>query len=157
MKRNLTGADLISFKDNYDWQHAFYEAANGDCKSYDEIGPIQHVEEVIACDEGENDGAEWIAIVKLVPETSLHKNITENGPFAIIVAGCDYTGWDCQASGYIEYHESLEVALTDLTPEQASRLGYPHDANKTKIVSEPEKLKFEFCDEWMEARVEEGN
>lgn len=43
-------------------------------------------------DEGENDGDDWIAVVKL-----------RDGRWAFISAGCCYTGWDAMARGRIEY------------------------------------------------------
>ena len=56
--------------------------------------------EVIAADEGERDGANWIAILKL-----------KNGLYIFMSAGCDYTGWDCRASGSSTISESLEKLL----------------------------------------------
>lgn len=46
------------------------------------------IAELIACEEGERDGANWIAIMRL-----------KDGRFAFLTAGCDYTGWDCQSGG----------------------------------------------------------
>ena len=37
---------------------------------------------VISCQEGENDGPDWVALVAL-----------KDGAFAFVSAGCDYTGW----------------------------------------------------------------
>jgi hypothetical protein len=110
---------LKDWKDDYDWKNAFSMAVDGIECPYDVRGPIENVRRVIACDEGENDGAEWIAVVEW-----------SDGKFAVMAAGCDYTGWDCQAGGTIEFYDSEEVALVELTPEQAARLGVPHDANK---------------------------
>jgi hypothetical protein len=116
---------LEDFKSDFDWQHAFYEAFHGaDGPSYDappgERGPIENVVRVIHSIAGENDEAAWLAVVEWSGE---------QGAFAVMEAGCDYTGWDCQASGAIDYYPSLEVALSSLTPEQARRLGLPHDAD----------------------------
>lgn len=42
----------------------------------------EDVAEIIAVDDGENDGDDWIGLFKL-----------NDGRFAAIRAGCDYTGW----------------------------------------------------------------
>jgi hypothetical protein len=110
---------LEDFKADYDWRSAFHEAVYHSCGSYDVIGPIENVTRVIHSIEGENDEADWLAIVEWSgPE----------GKFAVMSAGCDYTGWDCRAGGSIDFYESAAVALSSLTPEQARRLGLPHDA-----------------------------
>ena len=104
-------------KNDYGWQHAFYEAMYGDCKPWDDnIGPISQVVSVIAADEGENDGPDWIAVVEWSgPE----------GKYAVMRAGCDYTGWDCQAGGKMEYYDTEEEAssVLTLTQEERERLG----------------------------------
>lgn len=41
------------------------------------------VAEIIAMAEGENDGAEWVGVFRL-----------NDGRFAVLRAGCDYTGWE---------------------------------------------------------------
>ncbi len=38
------------------------------------------------------------------------------GRYFYLAAGCDYTGWDCQASGYVEVSMDLERLI---------RLGIP--------------------------------
>jgi hypothetical protein len=113
MKTNITGTELENWKNDDDWKEAF--ATSG----YD----IQNVTKVIVCDEGENDGDNWIAIVKWNGV---------KGKYAIIDAGCDFTGWDCQGWGNIEFFDSEEVAKVHLTPEQATRLGVDHDAFHSK-------------------------
>lgn len=44
---------------------------------------LPDIAEVLAVVEGEHDGASWHWILKL-----------NNGTFAYLVGGCDYTGWD---------------------------------------------------------------
>jgi len=44
---------------------------------------IEDIDEIIAADEGYNDGESWIALFRL-----------KNGKFAGLSAWCDYTGWD---------------------------------------------------------------
>lgn len=47
------------------------------------------VVEVIAKSDGENDERSWLGFFRL-----------RDGRYAFLTASCDYTGWDCQASGY---------------------------------------------------------
>jgi hypothetical protein len=103
---------LEDFKADGDWQNAFGAKHRG---------PIENVTRVIYAAEGENDEDDWLAVVEWSGD---------EGRFAVMSAGCDYTGWDCQASGTIEFYPSEATALSDLTPEQAKRLGLPHDADK---------------------------
>lgn len=42
----------------------------------------EDVAEVIACQDGDNDGPDWVAIGRL-----------KDGRYFTIRAGCDYTGW----------------------------------------------------------------
>lgn len=113
---------LEDFKNDYDWQSAFHEAVHHSCKSYDEKdrGPIEQVVRLIAWAAGENDEADWLAIVEME---------REGDRFAVMAAGCDYTGWDCRAGGSIDYYPSEAVAKSSITPEQARRLALPHDAD----------------------------
>lgn len=54
------------------------------------------IAELIACADGENDGPDWIAVMRL-----------KDGRFAFLTAGCDYTGWDCQSGGNAFVADSL--------------------------------------------------
>lgn len=80
---------LEELKNNDDWKHAFDEAyGHGYRYEYkneplDPPNPIYDVVEIIACDDGENDGLDWIGIFKL-----------NSGQYIKLFAGCDYTGWD---------------------------------------------------------------
>lgn len=47
---------------------------------------LEQVEGIELVEQGEHDGAEWIWRVKL-----------KDGTIYKTTAGCDYTGWDCQA------------------------------------------------------------
>jgi hypothetical protein len=49
---------------------------------------ISDIAKVHGASEGENDGDDWIIWGQLV-----------NGVWFYLKAGCDNTGWDCQASG----------------------------------------------------------
>lgn len=48
----------------------------------------EDVKHLHACIFGEKDGPDWIWILEM-----------NDGSFGHLKAGCDYTGWDCQASG----------------------------------------------------------
>jgi hypothetical protein len=70
------------------------------------------IKRVIASSEGDNDGDDWIILAEM-----------DNGRFAFASAGCCYTGWECHASGYVEYYTTYEEAVhpLNLTDENASR------------------------------------
>lgn len=78
---------IEEMKEDYDWQEAFAYAGF----------TMDDVDSVIASDDGENDGESWIAVFKL-----------KDGAFAYLEAGCDYTGWDCQASGDSWVNDTLD-------------------------------------------------
>jgi hypothetical protein len=71
-----------------DWSNVFEYASDehvGACLGFK--GSVQgfgldDVAYVIAAEEGENDGANWITVVRL-----------QDGRYAFVSAGCDYTGW----------------------------------------------------------------
>lgn len=65
---------------------------------------------VYADAEGENDGPNWLAVVEF-----------SDGLFGYVSAGCDYTGWDCQAGGNIVYASSLEEVKNDLVLDDEGR------------------------------------
>lgn len=50
---------------------------------------IEDVERVLAVWEGENDGDDWRWVLEL-----------NDGLFAFLQGGCDYTGWDCQSDAH---------------------------------------------------------
>lgn len=106
----------------YDWEHAFqccgaveisymvgnepeYRAAYNHPQVSAAVGstvaadPFQRIDvaEVIATSDGENDGASWIGVFRL-----------NDGRFAFLSAGCDYTGWDCQSGGHAIVAHTLE-------------------------------------------------
>jgi hypothetical protein len=96
--------------DDYDWKEAFEYA--------DFL--ITDVVEIIAMEEGDNDGDDWIGVFKL-----------SNGQFAWLSAGCDYTGWDCQATGDSAICNTLDELLRGYVGEQnAKRLGLSLDLVK---------------------------
>lgn len=66
-------------QESYDWREAF---------RYADDFKIDDVKEIHGAIEGENDGDDWIIWGEL-----------KDGRWFSLSAGCDYTGWDCQAGG----------------------------------------------------------
>ncbi len=114
---------------DYDWEQAFqYCGPHEGDSSYNSGGyhvspviesgasaePFQRkdVKRVIAASDGEKDGANWIGVFEL-----------NDGRFAFVSAGCDYTGWDCRASGY---------AMVDSDLQHLIRLGLG-DADRVRL------------------------
>ena len=86
-----TTLDEMRGDENYDWRYVFAYADGGQSSpsfvppTPDKVAaPFDRlsVAEVLASVEGENDGPEWAAILRL-----------HDGRFAYVEAGCDYTGW----------------------------------------------------------------
>ena len=102
---------LEQMKKNEDWTDGVMSYAK-------EFG-LDDVEEVIASVEGANDGPDWIGVFKL-----------KNGKYGIVIAGCDYTGWDCQAWGHSVVTDTLdELIRYKMTSGERERtgLGYKHE------------------------------
>jgi hypothetical protein len=93
---------IDELKTDYDWKEAFvyFPAAIDDLKT------------IIAADDGCNEEADWVILARL-----------KDGRYLAGRAGCDYTGWDCQAGGSGTLHATLEEAVRmGLTPEEQTRL-----------------------------------
>jgi hypothetical protein len=87
---------------DYDWREALYYAPFR----------LQDVAEVIAAVDGANDEDNWTAVVRL-----------HNGLYGYVTAGCDYTGWDCQAGGHGDTRPTLDAVLRELcTDDDRQRL-----------------------------------
>jgi hypothetical protein len=91
--------NIDEFKNDYDWQEAFCFVGNirtaHNCASFG-FG-LECVAEVIAADEGQNDGDSWVMVGRLT-----------DGRFFFLSAWCDYTGWDCQSGGDVQVADTLE-------------------------------------------------
>lgn len=95
---------LEELKEDYDWQEAFCYAQFN----------LSDVVEIIATDEGQNDGDTWIGVFEL-----------QGGRFGYVEAWCDYTGWDCQAGGSSDTFDTLEkLKRFGLTTDSRRRLGW---------------------------------
>lgn len=107
---------LISLQQEYDWQEAFEVCSppeplieeKVDCSVF----TVQDVSEIIAIDEGENDEQDWIGLFRL-----------KDGRYIFISAGCDFTGWDCQAGGNSMVSKNLrELFRLGISDGEKSRL-----------------------------------
>ena len=71
------------------------------------------VTEIVASRYGEHDGDNWLIVVKL-----------KDGRVAFLSAGCDYTGWDCQAGGHCIVDTDLQHLIRfGLGQDDRERLG----------------------------------
>lgn len=89
----------------YDWREAFEYAKEPDpCPPGSDINVsgfgLADVVEVIAKSEGENDGPNWLCFGRL-----------RDGRYFLLSAGCDYTGWDCQAGGSADVGATAEDVI----------------------------------------------
>ncbi len=60
----------------------------------------EDVAEVIAADDGDNDGPNWIGVFRM-----------RDGRIAFLSAGCDYTGWGCQEGGHTMVCGDLDTMI----------------------------------------------
>jgi hypothetical protein len=115
MREQTTPLDA-NWREDYDWKEAFTYAPNvrtatGCAK---DVFGIEDVAEVIKAEPGENDGPSWLMVGKL-----------KDGRFFFLEAGCDYTGWDCQAGGDSQVADTLDNLIRFGMDESArDRLGY---------------------------------
>ena len=82
---------LEQMRESYDWN------TDIGVMSYAKEFKLDDVAEVIASHEGEGDGEDWIGVFKL-----------KNGKYGLVIAGCDYTGWDWQAGGHSAVADTLD-------------------------------------------------
>jgi len=120
---------MIEELDTYDWENAFGE--NNITLRYERTLTYrddetlstasftrEDVEELFHLVEGENDGPSWVSIGRL-----------KDGRFFSIEAGCDYTGWDCQAGGSCTFSKTYEDVIQFGTGDsELERLGIPREA-----------------------------
>ena len=73
----------------------------------------ENVVHVVAMEEGDNEGPTWIGVFKL-----------DNGRYAFIEGGCDYTGWDCQSYAEATVADTLDdLVRWALSDDDRQRLG----------------------------------
>lgn len=90
---------MLKELDNYDWAEVFGEGSGGNCTPITPGVPIgdtttvkstfcrEDVTEICGQIDGENDGPDWVIWGRL-----------RDGRWFTARGGCDYTGWDCQAT-----------------------------------------------------------
>lgn len=88
--------DAIERRIDYDLSSAMNYAIT-DTKGF----ALEDVAYVLAYLQGENDGPDFHWIIAMKDHT-----------YAYVSGGCDYTGWDCRAGGYVEMCLSLSEALS---------------------------------------------
>lgn len=125
--RELT---LEAFRESYDWEEIFDQFVNpvtpvlGD--TVVGIGKISRgdVRDIIALVEGEGDGPDWVGLFKL-----------KDKRYVTVTAGCDYTGWDCQAGGKAQVASTLKKAVRfGLSDDERDRLGIDSTTMRPKGV-----------------------
>ncbi len=108
--------------DDGDWREAFtYACGEGNVSAVlgwkGSTADVlrEDVAEVIAADYGENDGANWIGVFRM-----------RDGRIAFVSAGCDYSGWDCQANGHTMVCGDLDTMIRlGLGDKDRERLNLP--------------------------------
>ena len=117
MRDETTPFDTANWRDDYDWKEAFVYAntirtATGCAK---DPFTMDDVAEVLKASPGENDGPSWMMTGTL-----------KDGRFFFLDAGCDYTGWDCQAGGDAQVADTLDNLIRfGMTEDARERLQYP--------------------------------
>ena len=129
MRQEIT---LEELQTDYDWAEVFGEGTGGNCtQDLDSLDGTsletclrRDVAEVIAAVNGANEYDDWVGVFRM-----------RDGRFLAAVGGCDYTGWDCQASNTLTVAATLESLITSgLTPEQCRRLEIEHPASNRAVV-----------------------
>lgn len=103
----------------YDWSSAFDEANSDVRRSHPtdksvSINPINigDIETILAWDLGANDEEDWLLM-----------GLAKDGRAFMMSAGCDYTGWDCQASGTMTVAANpIQLMAFGMTTEESNRL-----------------------------------
>lgn len=122
-------ATIDDIKREYDWQEVFGEISGWGIQEVESLDgtpttPVLRADvvEVLASVNGENDGDNWICIVRLA-----------DGRFACCEGGCSYTGWGFDSHNTITVAGSLESLIeSGVTPEWCIRLGIVHPSQQLK-------------------------
>jgi hypothetical protein len=110
---------------DYDWGEVFGEGGGGNCTTirpnrppHDRTTSLatfsrEDVALISGLSEGERDGRDWIIYGQL-----------KDDRWFVARAGCDYTGWDCQAwnSGSVAASEH-DIIWFGLDPDERERFG----------------------------------
>lgn len=85
---------------------------------------INDVREVVAVDDGENEGAHWIGSFRLF-----------DGRFAFLSAWCDASGFDCQGGGEVQVSDTLNAQIRlAMGTEDRARLGFKLPTGEAMIT-----------------------
>lgn len=88
------------------------------CLTYNDIGiKEEDIASVLAEWEGEHDGDDYRWVVAL-----------KDGRYGFIQGWCDYTGWDCQSGGSIEFAA---------TPEEAAHFASGEEVTAAPLMNPP--------------------
>lgn len=94
---------MLKELDSYDWEQAFGYASF----------TRSDVESIHGIEEGANNGPSWVIYGRL-----------KSGEWFLLDAGCDYTGWDCQAGGDSWTAPTMEdLVRWKMTDEHRARFG----------------------------------
>ena len=118
---------MLKQLDDYNWAEVFGEGSGGNCTAitpqpapgYE--GSIttfsrEDVKTILGMSEGERDEREWVIYGKL-----------NDGRYFVARGGCDYTGWDCQASNSGDVAATKkDIVRFGLTQEERSRFNLGH-------------------------------
>lgn len=125
----------MDWRNDYDWLNALGFAGldnDGRVDNFEYPGLIlkgpskskwtstPHLNEgvAVALSNGENDKASWVGLFY-----GIHRTEAGEPMWTLVVAGCDYTGWDCQADGYSYVAETWSMMLSwGITEETYERL-----------------------------------
>jgi hypothetical protein len=116
MRDQQPAFDPLTWREDYDWREAFTYAGTIRTATNCDKAPfgMDDVAEVVKAENGENDGPSWIMVGKL-----------KDGRYFFLDAGCDYTGWDCQAGGDAQVADTLDGLIRFGMDESArERFGY---------------------------------
>jgi len=122
---------MLKELDSFDWKEAFGYAGEPNTSGSPRIQATitntslsitpftrEDVIEIVGLSEGEGDGPDWLAYGCL-----------RDGRWFYLEAGCDYTGWDCQADGFAIVGGSREdIEQFALTDQARERFGVAHAA-----------------------------
>ncbi len=89
---NVFGYAGEKSEDSGDWQNCIhgYKLPRSVVGNTCELTPFTRndVKRIVGLVDGCNDEEDWVGVFELL-----------DGRYAFLKAGCDYTGWDCQAGG----------------------------------------------------------
>jgi hypothetical protein len=117
---------MLKELDSYDWAEVFGEGGNlapikpnrapKDFTTLQGTFSREDVKLIKGQVDGENDGPDWVVYGQL-----------NDGRWFVARGGCDYTGWDCQASnsGDVASTEK-EIIQFGMTDEERERFGVSH-------------------------------